>query len=270
MTINEVHNANDLMSAEGLNNAKQMTNDPIMTKGQNNTRNTKNLCIIPARGGSKRIPLKNIKKFLGKPIIAYSIEAAIKSGLFDEVMVSTDDERIAYLSIKNGAQVPFLRSSENANDYATLADVLLEVIKKYAVNGKNVENICCILPTAPFVTEKWITEAFDKLVLENYDSVCPIVEFSYPILRALELTPDNNLQMIWPKYLRTRSQDLKSTYHDSGSFYWVKAKALINEKTLYCKNGGAMILPETEVQDIDTEKDWKLAELKYKFVNQKV
>ena len=228
----------------------------------------RNIAIIPARGGSKRIPHKNIKVFLGKPIIAYSIEAALQCGLFDEVMVSTDDPEIAEVAERYGAKVPFFRSSENANDHATLADVILEVIDQYAESGKKFDGICCILPTAPFITSNRILEAFDKMKNEKLDSVCPVVEFSYPILRALEFTDDNKLQMIWPEHLKTRSQDLKSSFHDSGSFYWVKSKALKFEKTLFCRNGSAIILPETEVQDIDTEEDWKLAELKYKLINE--
>lgn len=227
-----------------------------------------NLAIITARGGSKRIPRKNIRDFLGKPIIAYSIEAALQSRLFDEVMVSTDDQEIAEVAKRYGAKVPFIRSSQNANDHATLADVILEVIDQYADIGKQFDAICCILPTAPFITSNRISEAFDKMKNDGLDSVCPVVEFSYPILRALELTNDNKLRMIWPEYLKTRSQDLKSAYHDSGSFYWVKTYALMNEKNMFCKNGSMIVLPETEVQDIDTETDWKLAELKFKLINE--
>lgn len=225
-----------------------------------------NLAIITARGGSKRIHRKNIKDFLGKPIIGYSIEAAIKSGLFDEVMVSTDDKEIAEVAESYGAKVPFFRSVENANDYATLVDVIIEVMNQYAKIGKTYENICCILPTAPFVAEARISEALDLLLKEKLDSVCPVVEFSYPILRALEINDNKKLQMMWPEYLKARSQDLKPAFHDSGSFYWVRTNTLLKENSLFCKNGGAIILPETEVQDIDTETDWKLAELKFKLL----
>lgn len=227
----------------------------------------KTLAIIPARGGSKRIPRKNIKEFLGKPIIAYSIEVALTSGLFDEVMVSTDDEEIAAIAKQYGAKVPFMRSHENADDFATLADVLIEVLRQYQVTRKSFENICCILPTAPLTTASQIRNAFKKLTDENLDSVLPVVEFSYPILRALELDTNNKLKMIWPKYLNSRSQDLKPAYHDSGSFYWVKSNSLIEQETLFCNNGSAIVLPETEIQDIDNETDWKLAELKYKLLN---
>lgn len=233
----------------------------------NNAGSADNLCIIPARGGSKRIPRKNIKDFLGKPIIAYSIDAAIKSNLFDEIMVSTDDPEIANVALKYGAKVPFMRSGENANDFATLADVLIEVVNQYKEIGKSFDNICCILPTAPLTSANRMKEAFIKLVDEDLESVLPVVEFSYPILRALEFDDIARLKMIWPEYLRTRSQDLKPAYHDSGSFYWVNTYALFAQKTLFCKDGSAIVLPETEVQDIDNENDWKLAELKYKLVN---
>lgn len=227
----------------------------------------KNLAIIPARGGSKRIPRKNIKDFLGKPIIAYSIEVALKSGLFDEVMVSTDDEEIATIAKHYGAKVPFMRSSENANDFATLADVLIEVVNQYKNIGKTFKNICCILPTAPLTAHSRIKEAFTKLIDENLESILPVAEFSYPILRALEFDANNKLKMIWPEHLKTRSQDLKPAYHDSGSFGWVKTSALLTQKTLFCKNTGAIVLPEIETQDIDNINDWQLAEIKYKLKN---
>jgi N-acylneuraminate cytidylyltransferase len=226
-----------------------------------------NLAIIPARGGSKRIPRKNIKDFLGNPIIAYSIEAALKSQLFSEVMVSTDDQEIAEVAQKYGAKVPFLRTDENANDFATLADVLVEVVNQYKQIGRAFENSCCILPTAPLTSSNRIHEALKKLIDEDLESVVPVVEFTYPILRALEFEENNKLKMIWPEYLKARSQDLKPAYHDSGSFYWVKSNALLEQNTLFCNNGSAIVLPETEVQDIDNETDWKLAELKYKLLN---
>lgn len=247
-----------------MNYAKQMTNDGCRS---NNTRSAKNLCIIPARGGSKRIPRKNIKDFLGKPIIAWSIESALKSDLFDEVMVSTEDPEIAEIAKDYGAKVPFFRSNENANDFATLTDVLIEVVTQYEKTGRKFENICCILPTAPLTTQSHIKKAYTKLVNEDIESVIPVVEFSYPILRALALDNNNKLEMIWPEYMNTRSQDLKPTYHDSGSFYWIKNNALLGQKTLFCKNSCAIILSEMEVQDIDNETDWSIAELKYKILN---
>jgi N-acylneuraminate cytidylyltransferase len=226
----------------------------------------KNIAIIPARGGSKRIPRKNIRDFMGKPIIAYSIETAMDCGLFDEVMVSTDDTEIATVAKRFGANVPFLRSSENANDFATLADVVFEVIKMYSNDGKRFDAICCILPTAPLIVSKRIEEAYDKLNTENFDSVFPVVEYSYPILRALEFCEGNKLRMIWPEHMKTRSQDLKKAFHDAGAFYWVRSNALIKEKTLLCKECGAVVMGEMEVQDIDNASDWNYAEIKYKIL----
>jgi N-acylneuraminate cytidylyltransferase len=226
-----------------------------------------NLCIIPARGGSKRIPRKNIKDFLGRPIIDYPIGTALRCGLFGEVMVSTDDAEIAGVARRSGAKVPFLRSAAAADDHATLADVLIEVVGAYEREGRVFENVCCILPTAPFVSAQRIREGYDSLVNGGRESVCPVVAFSYPILRALEIGENGLLRMIWPEHIRTRSQDLKLAYHDCGSFYWVTVEALRGQKTLFCKNGGAVVLPETEVQDIDTETDWKLAEIKYRLLH---
>lgn len=222
-----------------------------------------NLAIIPARGGSKRILKKNIKYFLGKPIISYSIEAAIKSNLFDEVMVSTDDEEIAEIARTYGAKTPFLRSSKNADDFSVLADVVEEVVGNYKEKNINFNNICCILATAPFVTSNKITEAHNKLLEHNYDSVFPVLEFSFPIQRSLKFN-DNKVTMVWGEYLNSRSQDLEPRYHDSGQFYWIKTAAFLNEKKLFTTNSGAIVISELEAQDIDTETDWKLAEIKFK------
>jgi len=224
-----------------------------------------NLAIIPARGGSKRIPRKNIKPFLGKPIIAYSIEAAIKSNLFNEVMVSTDDEEIAKIAKQYGAKVPFLRSQDNANDFAVLADVVEEVVSNYSQNNQIFENICCILPTAPFVTSTKIIEAYKTLSNNNFDSVFPVLEFSFPIQRSLKIE-DNKVAMVWNEHLNSRSQDLESRYHDSGQFYWIKTQSFLTEKKLLTNDSGAIIISQLEAQDIDTETDWKLAEIKYKLM----
>ncbi|GAO30463.1 pseudaminic acid cytidylyltransferase [Geofilum rubicundum] len=225
------------------------------------------IAIIPARGGSKRIPRKNIKDFLGKPIIAYSIEAAKASKLFDEIMVSTDDEEIAKIAQKYGAKVPFFRTKEASNDFATLADVIIEVLNEYKKSNQIFETICCILPTAPLINSSRIIEAYNKLNNKDLDSLCPVVAFTYPIYRALQINENNNLEMIWPEYLITRSQDLKPAYHDSGSFYWIKNEALMQQKSLFCMKCGAIIIPEMEVQDIDTIEDWEIAELKFRIRN---
>lgn len=224
-----------------------------------------NLAIIPARGGSKRIPKKNIKYFLGKPILAYSIEAALESELFNEVMVSTDDAEIAKVAIEYGAKVPFLRTEANANDYAVLADVVTEVLGRYENNNIEFDNVCCILPTAPFVTNKKIESAYSKLIEGEFDSVFPVIEFSFPIQRSLKIEK-NKVSMVWKEHLNARSQDLKSRYHDSGQFYWLKSISFEKERKLFTSNSGAIVISELQAQDIDTETDWKLAEIKYKLM----
>ena len=222
-----------------------------------------NLCIIPARGGSKRIPRKNIKDFLGKPIIAYSISAALDSGLFDEVMVSTDDDEIAEISNNYGAKVPFLRSSETSNDYATTYQVLEEVLLEYQKNGMTFDYICCIYPCAPFVNGEKLKLAFDTMLGGDFDSLFPTVGFGFPIQRALRLS-NQKISFFSPEYALTRSQDLEKSYHDAGQFYWAKVSSLLEQKGLITNNTGSIVFSELEVQDIDIETDWTLAELKYK------
>lgn len=221
----------------------------------------KNIAIIPARGGSKRIPRKNIKPFMGKPIIAYSIEAALKSGLFDEVMVSTDDKEIAEIACKYGAQVPFMRSAEMSNDYAGTADVILEVLQMYKEQGREFETVCCIYSTAPFVTSERLREAYGKMNSE-IDSVFTCVAYSYPIQRSLRIV-DGKISMVYPEYEASRSQDLETIYHDAGQFYVAKTASFIQEKTFWGKNTAGLVLSELEVQDLDTLTDWQLAEMKY-------
>jgi N-acylneuraminate cytidylyltransferase len=218
----------------------------------------KNLCIIPARGGSKRIPRKNVKEFLGKPIIAYSIEVALKSGLFDEVMVSTDDEEIADVARKYGAKVPFMRSQKNANDYAVLLDVIKEVLDYYKERSQKFEYVCIILPTAPLIKIQHLISSFELIVKENADGITPLVRFCSPIQRALKIV-NGNIEMIQPQYMKTRSQDLEVAYYDAGHFYWKKVDSIEHEDIT--KLGYE--ISETEAQDIDTEQDWRLAELKY-------
>lgn len=225
------------------------------------------LAVIPARGGSKRIPKKNSKLFLGKPIIQYSIEAAQATNLFDEILVSTDDQQIADLAVKLGAKVPFLRTAKNSNDFATLANVLEEVIEQYASLNKHFDTICLLLPTAPFITQKNIVEAYHLLLQDSVSAVIPVLRFSYPIQRALYLNKEEKLAMIWPENINTRSQDLPASFHDSGQFYWVKTKDFLKEKRLFMANSKAIELSQTQVQDIDTEDDWQMAELKYKLLS---
>ncbi|WP_201288499.1 pseudaminic acid cytidylyltransferase [Sphingobacterium composti Ten et al. 2007 non Yoo et al. 2007] len=224
-----------------------------------------NICIIPARGGSKRIPRKNIKDFLGKPIIAYSIKAALESGIFSEVMVSTDDIEIGELAIKYGAKVPFYRSGENSNDYATTLDVLREVIEWYEWQNEYFDNICCIYPTAPFVTVEKLNFAIDLLTHSEYDSVVPIVQYSFPIQRSFVLDTSHKVSYKFPSDKNARSQDLEATYHDCGQFYLMHRKVL-DKDSIVTSNTGAILCTELEVQDIDNEIDWKLAELKYELL----
>jgi N-acylneuraminate cytidylyltransferase len=228
----------------------------------------KRIAIIPARGGSKRIPKKNIKLFCNKPIIAYSIEAAIQSGLFDEIMISTDSEEIAKIAIEYGASVPFYRSARNADDYSTLADVLQEVIDVYQDLGEIFDIICCILPTALFISPQVLQRSLDKMNNDDLTAVIPILRFSFPIQRALKINPQTGLiEMFWPENYHTRSQDFEPAYHDAGQFYWIKTKSLQKEKKLYTEKSGAIELSYMEAQDIDSIEDWEIAEAKYKLLH---
>ena len=223
--------------------------------------NESSIAIITARGGSKRIPRKNIKEFCGKPIITYSIEAALHSGLFTEVMVSTDDEEIARIAEQAGAKVPFMRSGENAGDYASTDDVLLEVLDRYRKQGREFETFCCLYPTAPFVTAEKLQKAMQ--MLEKADSVMPVVAFSYPPQRCVVLNEQGELRMKWPEHARTRSQDLEPYYHDCGQFYCCRTQPFIQYGTTDLPRMIPMIMSEMEVQDIDNQDDWAIAELKY-------
>lgn len=223
-----------------------------------------NLAIIPARGGSKRIPKKNIKSFLGKPIIAYSIEIAISSGLFDEVMVSTDDEEIAEIAKQYGASVPFFRSDKNSDDYATTIEVLKEVESNYKKDNKNFDYICCIYPTAPLIKSEKLLDGLNLIKSKQLDSVFPTVEFSYPIWRGFEIIKEE-LKMLWPNYATSRSQDLKKVFHDAGQWYWYNPNKI--GASLFTEHTSTIVLSEFEVQDIDTLVDWQIAEIKFKLIN---
>lgn len=225
------------------------------------------LAIIIARGGSKRIPRKNIKPFLGQPIIKYSIDAALAAGCFDEIMVSTDDAEIAGVARQSGALVPFMRSVDTSNDFATTAAVIEEVLHSYKLLGKTFDYSCCIYPTAPFVTGQKLKEAYDKLQSTGADSVFPVTKFGYPILRSLKIEKDGSVKMNWPEYMNSRSQDLPPAYHDAGQFYFVNNKVFSEKKKLFTDFSFPIVVPESEVQDIDNEEDWKIAEIKYKLIN---
>jgi pseudaminic acid cytidylyltransferase len=225
----------------------------------------KTIAIIPARGGSKRIPRKNIKNFAGQPIIKYSIDAAISSGCFDEVMVSTDDQEIAEVAKSYGAKVPFMRSAENSTDMAMTAPVIEEVINEYKKLGQEFEYLCCIYPTAPFVTGERLKQAKEHLLEKNAEGVVPIMKFSYPIQRALKLE-DGFAKMFWPENYNMRSQDLEPAYHDCGQFYFMKTSALLEQKMIFPRLMAPLVVPESEAQDIDNEEDWNIAEIKFKML----
>jgi len=225
----------------------------------------KMIAIIPARGGSKRIPGKNIKDFLGKPIIAYVIETAIKSGIFDEVMVSTDSVEIADVARKYGAIVPFMRSDKTANDFATTAEVLSEVISSYEANGIKIKNACCIYPTAVLLSDKHLQHANHNFEKWNYDTLISVLKFSYPPQRGLREN-SGKLEMIWPENKSKRSQDLESYYHDAGQFYFFNVEKFKEKRELFTDNTGYLLLSEYEAQDIDNPDDWTMAELKFRFL----
>lgn len=226
------------------------------------------IAIIPARSGSKRIPNKNIKSFLGKPIIAYSIQTAIESNLFDEVMVSTDCEEIAKIAKSYGAKVPFYRTKKNASDYATTLEVLNEVIDQYKKNGFDYDYGCCLYSTAPFITPNHLKEAYKNLIDKSFDTVFAAVKYRHPIERAFRLNKQNKVQLNNPEKESTRTQDLNTNYHDAGQFYWFNTKSLIENTSLLNGNTSAIIMDEIEVHDIDSPSDWQIAELKYKTLRQ--
>lgn len=224
------------------------------------------LAIITARGGSKRIPRKNIKDFLGRPIITYSIDAAIRSGCFDEVMVSTDDNEIASIARKSKAIVPFLRTGGTSDDFSPTADVITEVIAEYSRLDRHFAYACCIYPTAPFITAERLKTGYRLIQNSGADSVVPLVRFDYPVQRALEIK-NGRLYMLWPENRDARSQDLKPAYHDAGQFYWINVERFSKNRTLFGDNTLPLEVPASEVQDIDTLEDWSIAELKFRMLN---
>lgn len=228
------------------------------------------VAVITARGGSKRIPKKNIKEFCGKPIIAYAIRAAIASNIFDEVMVSTDSEEIAKIARDYGAVVPFMRSEKNADDYATTEDVIMEVVNQYKKRGKAYAYVCCLYPTTPFITSSILKEAVKIMVQENPAVVIPVVQFSYPPQRCFVIDENGYARFKYPEYVKTRSQDLEKQYHDAGQFYIYHVEKLFAHNGIIEDDFKPIILPEMCVQDIDTLDDWKMAEMKYRLVHSEV
>lgn len=226
------------------------------------------IAIIPARGGSKRIPRKNIKTFYGKPIISYPIINALRSKIFDEVMVSTDDEEIASVARVVGANVPFFRSAKNSTDFSSTVDVLLEVLYHYENQGRYFEFGCCIYPCTPLLKSNRLIEGRNLLLSEsNIDVVIPILRYSHPIQRAITIDNDFRITQLDPKMMIARTQDLQNAYHDSGQFYFFKTESLRKYKSIWCPNVKGIELEEIETQDIDTLEDWNLAELKFKLEN---
>ncbi len=221
------------------------------------------LCVIPARGGSKRIPRKNIKEFNGKPIIAYSIEAAIKSNCFDKVVVSTDDKEIADIAKEYEAEVPFMRPEELANDFAGTLPVIKQVIEWFDKHDIAPNEVCCLYATAPFVQAQTLQKSYQQLQNSKADYCFTVTSFSFPIQRAIKVTQENRIEMFQPEHFSTRSQDLDEAYHDAGQFYWGKAEAFKTMKPLFANCASPYLLPRHLVQDIDTPEDWMRAELMY-------
>ena len=222
------------------------------------------VAVIPARGGSKRIPHKNIKTFCGKPMIAYSIEAAKDAGIFDRIIVSTDSKEIASIAKEFGAEVPFMRPCELADDHAGTDAVVFHALKRLMEDGEKIDYICCIYATAPFVKAEYIIKGYNILRDEHAISCFSVTTYSFPIFRSLKINNQNRLEMFWPEYRETRSQDLTEAYHDAGQFYWADVKKYLKEKQFYSNDSVPVILPRYLVQDIDTSEDWETAEKMYR------
>ncbi|MCV2533356.1 pseudaminic acid cytidylyltransferase [Enterobacter wuhouensis] len=222
-----------------------------------------NVAIIPARGGSKRIPRKNIKEFCGKPMIAWSIEAAQKSGVFDRIIVSTDDEEIAEVAREYGAEVPFMRPAELSNDYAGTIPVIHHAADWLISQGAKPDYVCCIYATAPFIQAEDLEKGLELIKKKNSDYCFSVTSFPYPIQRALKINDDNQISMFDPEQFNVRSQDLVEAWHDAGQFYWGNIDAWLSEKAVFKSHATPLILPRERVQDIDTLEDWRLAELMF-------
>ncbi|SMN16850.1 N-Acetylneuraminate cytidylyltransferase [uncultured Candidatus Thioglobus sp.] len=227
-----------------------------------------NICVIPARGGSKRIPRKNIKAFNGKPIIAYSIEAALESNCFDQVIVSTDDNEIAEVAKTYGAKVPFIRPAELSNDYAGTIPVIKHTIEWLEDHNNTIDNVCCLYATAPFIQSQTISKAFQQLQELKADYCFSVTSFAFPIQRSIRITQDDKVSMFYPENFNVRSQDLEEAYHDAGQFYWGKIQAFKDELPIFSETASPYILPRYLVQDIDTTEDWIRAEVMYRVLQE--
>lgn len=224
---------------------------------------TKSIAIIPARGGSKRIPRKNIKDFCGKPIIAYSIEAALRSGLFDRVIVSTDDQEIADVALQWGAEIPFMRPAQLADDFAGTDAVFLHALEQVMDGGNTYEYACCIYATAPFIQKKYLAEGLKLIQSESADSAFSVTTYPYPIQRSVKRNESGYIEMVWPEYRMKRSQDLPEVFHDAGQFYWVRCENYLRERLIWGRKTKAVVMPRRFVQDLDTSDDWLIAENMY-------
>ena len=219
-----------------------------------------NICIIPARGGSKRIPRKNIKNCCGRPMITWSIKAALNCSSFGRVIVSTDDDEIAEISRQYGAEVPFKRSKSLSDDHTSTIPVIKNAIKWLEMNNEKVDSICCLYPTAPFIEESYIEEGLKKLTENNASYSISVTSFPYPIQRAIKVTKNERLKMFFPESINKRSQDLEKSFHDAGQFYWGKRSAWMKEEKILDHNTVPVYIPRYKVQDIDEEEDWIQAE----------
>ncbi len=226
------------------------------------------LAVIPARGGSKRIPRKNVREFCGQPMIAYSIQAALASEVFQRVIVSTDDPEVAQVALKYGAEVPFMRPAHLADDYAITVDVISHAIEELSQDNWICEHVCCIYATAPFIAAQDIRQSFETIRNSAFDYVFPATTFPYSIFRALQQSADGATSMIFPEYVNTRSQDLPEALHDAGQFYWGRSAAWQNRSPILSGNSAALRIPRSRVQDIDTEEDWHYAEILFRMSNE--
>ena len=226
----------------------------------------KNIAIIPARGGSKRLPKKNLKYFLGKPIIAYSIETAIKTNLFDRVIVSTDNPAIAKSAIKYGAEAPFVRPKELSDDFTGTHEVMRHAVKWLENSGEKIHYVCCIYPTAPLIEKKDLLKGFNLIKNGKWELIMAATNFSYPIFRSFKKSPNGGLEMIFPEHYNSRSQDLPKVYHDAGLFYWANPNIWKKKPKVYNEKNSIVEIPNYRVQDIDTFDDWKKAEIIYKIL----
>ena len=221
------------------------------------------IAIIPARGGSKRIPKKNIKEFSGMPIIAWSIEAAKMCKMFDRIIVSTDDYEIAAIAKQLGADVPFMRPKHLADDYTGTSAVVKDVIQNIHKNGEHVSYVCCIYATAPFISSKYLIKAYQDLINQNKSYAFSVTTYSFPVKRSFVINQSNVIENLFPDMTLSRSQDLQEVYHDAGQFYWGLADAFLNDLPIFSRHSIPIILPRYLVQDIDTIEDWKQAELMF-------